>query len=44
MYSMLNDSEVNCVTSVNTVDVNVTGIEVDPIHGYVNIPPYKHAL
>ena len=38
MYSRLDGSEVNCVTSV---DINVTGIEVNPIHGYVDIPPYN---
>ena len=44
MYSMLNGSEVNCVTPVSTaggLKLNVTSIEVDPIHGYVNTPPYK---
>ena len=43
MYSMLDGSEANCVTSVSTVDVSVTGIEVNPIHGYVDTSPYKHA-
>ena len=32
MHSLLNGSDVDCVTSVDGVDV--TGIEVDPIHGY----------
>jgi len=41
---MLDGSEVNCVTNVSTAGgLRVTGIEVDPIHGYVNTPPYKHA-
>ena len=32
MHSLLNGSDADCVTSVDGVDV--TGIEVDPIHGY----------
>ena len=32
MHSLLNGSDVDCVTSVD--GVGVTGIEVDPIHGY----------
>lgn len=39
MYSTLDGSEIDCVTSINTDDhdVTITGIEVNPIHGYVNI-------
>ena len=32
MHSLLDGSDVDCVTSVNPV--GVTAIEVDPIHGY----------
>ena len=35
MHSLLDGSDVDCVTSVNPV--GVTAIEVDPIHGYVII-------
>ena len=35
MHSLLDGSDVDCVTFVTTVDdISVTGIEVDPIHGY----------
>ena len=37
MHSLLNGSEIDCVTIVNVINANVTGIEVDPIHGYVVI-------
>ena len=33
MHSLLNGSDADCVTSVD--GGGVTGIEVDPIHGYV---------
>jgi len=38
MRSKLDGSEMYCVTSIN-IDrgVTISGIEVDPIHGYVNI-------
>ena len=38
MHSTINGSEFECVTAVNITnpDVSVTGIEVDPIHGYVD--------
>ena len=32
MHSLLNGSDADCVTTTDGVDV--TGIEVDPIHGY----------
>ena len=34
MHSLLDGSDVDCVTSVNP---GVTGIEVDPIHGYAAV-------
>ena len=35
MHSLLDGSDVDCVTFVTTVDdISVTSIEVDPIHGY----------
>ena len=43
MHSLLDGSNVDCVTSVNPV--GVTGIEVDPIHGYAAVTSlyyYKH--
>ena len=42
MHSLLNGSEVACVTTINA-NVTVTGIEVDPIHGYVHVTsPYEY--
>ena len=35
MHSLLDGSDVDCVTSINPV--GVTAIEVDPIHGYAAV-------